>query len=96
MLQELMILTEDRPMLEPLVRSALEHEKRMVHMGLVKTKQRLSEFEQAHGISSDEFERQLTILELAETPEFSEWRMEIGMLHLLTRQYAALQNARLN
>ena len=68
----------------------------MVHMGLVKTKQRLAEFEQVHGISSDEFERQLTMLELAETPEFSEWRMEIGMLHLLTRQYAALQNARVN
>ena len=96
MLQELMILTEDRPVLEPLVRSALEHEKRMVHLGMARTKQRLAEFAQVHGMSSDELERQLTLLELAETPEFSEWRMEIGMLRLLERQYAALKNARVH
>jgi hypothetical protein len=33
---------------------------------------------------------------MAETPELSEWRMEIGMRRLLERQYTALQNARLN
>lgn len=78
------------------MRSALEHEKRIVQMGIVTTRQRLGEFEQRFHMSSSEFEHQLTALELAETPEFSDWRMEIGMLRLLERQYTVLQNDRFN
>lgn len=96
MLDELMIVTEDRLVLEPLVRSALEHEKRLVKMGIANTQQRLAEFEELHGMSSIEFERQLSVLELSETPEFTDWRMEIGMLRLLERQLTVLQNARFN
>ena len=96
MLDGLLILTDDRPVLEPLVRSALEHEKSFIRMGIAKTQQRLSVFEESHGMSSSEFERRLNELELAETPEFSDWRMEIGMLRLLERQYTALQNAHFN
>jgi hypothetical protein len=91
-----MILTDDRPVLEPLLRSALEHEKKVIQLGIVKTQQRLAEFEHRYGISSVELEHRLHTLEMAETPELSEWRMEIGMRRLLERQYTALQNARLN
>ena len=95
-MQQLMILTEDRPVLEQLVRSALEHEKRLVQVGLAKTRRRLAEFEQRHGMSSAEIEQKLATLEIAETPEFSDWRMEMGMLRLLERQFSVLKNARVN
>jgi hypothetical protein len=47
-------------------------------------------------MSSEEFEKQLNSLAVAETVEFSEWRMEIGMLRLLERQYKALEHARVD
>ncbi len=91
-----MIHTDDRAVLEPLLRSALEHEKGFVQIGIARTRQQIKVFEQRYGMSSSEFERRLNALDLAETPEFSDWRMEIGLLRLLERQHIALQNAHFN
>jgi ABC-type molybdenum transport system ATPase subunit/photorepair protein PhrA len=95
-LQQVTIKTNNRKLLKPLIASAIENEKKIVLLGLQRTQTRLAEFEQKHGLTSDEFERRLNASELAETVEFSEWRMEIGMLKLLERQYQALQDARLD
>jgi hypothetical protein len=95
-LEQMTIETEDREVLEPLVKSALENEKKMVALGLERTRQRLAHFEREYGMSSEEFEKQLNSLAVAETVEFSEWRMEIGMLRLLERQYKALEHARVD
>ncbi len=46
--------------------------------------------------SNEEFEQRLNRSDLEETVEFSDWRMEIGMLHLLERQYKALHDAELD
>jgi hypothetical protein len=46
-------------------------------------------------MNSEEFERKLNALEITEIVEFSDWRMEIGMLRLLERQYKALDNVQL-
>ncbi len=62
-------------------------------LGLEQTHSRIAEFEQRFQMSSDDFERRLNSLELDETVEFSDWRMEIGMLRLLERQYAVLDDA---
>jgi hypothetical protein len=96
MLQEMTIKTEDRATLEPLLRSAIDNEKKMISIGLERTRQRLAEFEHKYEMESSDFERRLNSLEIDETVEFSEWRMEIGMLRLLERQYKALQNAELD
>ena len=90
------IKTEDRATLEPLLRSAIDNEKKMISIGLERTRQRLAEFEHKYEMESSDFERRLNSLEIDETVEFSEWRMEIGMLRLLERQYKALQNAELD
>jgi hypothetical protein len=95
-LQQVTIKTSNRKLLKPLIASAIENEKKIVLLGLQRTQVRLAEFEQKHGLTSEEFERRLNASELAETVEFSEWRMEIGMLKLLERQYQALQDARLD
>jgi len=68
----------------------------MIRLGLDRTHAPLEEFEQKYGMSSADFERRLNASEIEETVEFSDWRMEIGMLHLLERQYKALQDAELD
>jgi 16S rRNA A1518/A1519 N6-dimethyltransferase RsmA/KsgA/DIM1 with predicted DNA glycosylase/AP lyase activity len=95
MLQELTIRTNDRATLEPVLKAAIENEKKMLSLGLERTQQRLAEYEQQYGMTSDQFERRLNAMEVTETVAFSEWRMEIGMLHLLKSQYRALQEAEL-
>ena len=96
MSQQLTITTTDKTTLKPLVESAIENEKKMLSLDIERTRKRLAAFEQQFGMSSAEFERRLNALELAETVEFTDWRMEIGMLRLLESQYRALQEAQLD
>lgn len=96
MLQQVTVRTEDRKTLKPLLKSAIENEKKMVQLGLERTRARLVEFEHTYQMSSTEFERRLIASEIAETVDFSEWRMELGMLKLLERQYRALEDAELD
>ena len=96
MLQQLTIKTRDRAALKPVLQSAISNEKKMLALGLERTRQRLAEFEQKLGMSSAEFERRLTANELEETVEFTDWRLEIGALRLLESQYEALQEAQVD
>ena len=96
MLQQLTIKTRDRAALKPVLQSAISNEKKMLALGLERTRQRLTEFEQKLGMSSAEFERRLTANELEETVEFTDWRLEIGALRLLESQYEALQEAQVD
>jgi hypothetical protein len=93
MLQQLTIKTHHKAALRPILRSALDGQKKMVSFGLQKTRQRLDEFERQFGMSSEEFERRLNAGELDETVAFTDWRMELGMARLLEEQYQALQEA---
>ena len=96
MLQQLTIKTTNKAALKPVLRSAMEGEKRMIAFGLQKTRQRLADFERQFSMSSAEFERRLNSGEREETVALTDWRMEMGMLRLLKKQYAALQEARLD
>jgi AraC-like DNA-binding protein len=96
MLQQVTVRTEDRKTLKPLLKSAIENEKKMVQLGLERTRARLAEFEQSYKMSSAEFERRLHASEITETVDFSDWRMELGMLKLLERQFRALEDAELD
>ena len=44
-------------------------------------------------MTSAEFERRLQAREIDETFDFTDWRMELGMLALLQQKYATLQEA---
>jgi hypothetical protein len=96
MLQQLTIKTSNKAALKPVLRSAMEGEKRMIAFGLQKTRLRLADFEQQFSMSSAEFERRLNSGELEEAVALTDWRMEIGMLRLLEKQYEALQEARID
>jgi len=96
MVQQLTIETASKEALRPLVESAIENQKRMVCLGIERTRARLAAFEQRYGLSSEVFERRLNTLELQETVDYTDWRMEIGMLRLLESQYRALDEARVD
>lgn len=96
MLQQLTIKTANKAALKPILRSAIENEKRMIAFGLKKTRQRLADFERQFGMTSEEFERRLNSGELEETIALTDWRMELGVLRLLESQYEALQEVRLD
>jgi hypothetical protein len=67
-----------------------------VLFGLERTRTRIREFEQKYNMSSADFEARLNTSEIDEIVDFSEWRMEIGMLNLLERQYKVLEDAKLD
>ena len=96
MVQQVTVRTEDRKTLKPLLKSAIENEKKMIQLGLERTRTRLTDFEHSYNMSSAEFEHRLHTSEITETVDYSEWRMEIGMLRLLERQYRALEDAELD
>ena len=95
MLQQVTIKTHHKATLRPILRSALEGQKKMVSFGLQRTRQRLDGFEHPFGMNSEEFERRLNAGELDETVAFTDWRMELGMARLLEEQYQALQEAQI-
>ena len=96
MLQQLTLKTTNKATLNPVLRSAMEGEKRMIAFGLQKTRQRLADFERQFSMSSAEFERRLNSGKLEETVTLTDWRMEMGMLRLLEKQFEALQEARID
>lgn len=96
MVQQVTIRTTNRATLKPLLESAIENEKKILSLAPDRTRERLAEFECKFDMTSAEFERRLNALELAETVEFTDWRMEIGMLRLLESQYQALQEAQVD
>lgn len=96
MIEELTVKTRDKSVLLPLLESAIGHERDMLTLGIKRTRERLAEFERRFGITSADFEHQLNAFQLAETVDFTDWRMEIGMLRLLESKYQALRDARLD
>ena len=96
MAEHLIITTSNRSFLRPLVTSALERQKKMLALGIARTRSHLATFERTYNMSSEEFERRLNALELVETVDFTDWRMEIETLRLLEGQRQALDEAHLD
>jgi hypothetical protein len=96
MAEQLTIMTENRGLLKPLVTSALDHEKKILAMGIMRTRTRIATFERTYAMTSAEFEQRLHTLDLVETPDFTDWRMELETLRLLESQYQALDEAHLD
>ncbi len=96
MLQNITITTNSKVSLRPLLESAIQTESKVLALGLRRTQERLAEFEQRYGFTSDEFERRFAARELDESLDFIEWLGEIKTLRLLTEQRQALQGLKIN
>ncbi len=83
MLQQITIETPNLNQFEPILRVALEREVHLVEYAILRTQERLAEFEKKFGISTTEFERRFHPGDLEETLDFIEWWGEVKTLRLL-------------
>lgn len=95
MADRLIITTPDKQSLRPLLESALEAQKKLIQSSLVRTHQRLAEFERRFGMTTEQFEKRLNARELTESFELTDWRMEFGMLRALESKYETLMSAQI-
>jgi hypothetical protein len=93
MSQRVIITTEADVEMRPLVQSALAAELRTLTLGLARTRQRLSAFEERYHMTSDEFAQRFTHGELEDSLDFVEWAGEVKTYQLLEAQKNALQQA---
>ncbi|NCP15902.1 hypothetical protein GW866_02515 [bacterium] len=96
MLQEIVIKTKADESLKPLLEVAIRSQLKVLQHGILRTKERLAEFEKRAGMSSTEFEKKLQAQEISETIETIDWNMELAALRLLEGQYQSLREAEID
>jgi len=95
MLQQITIETPNLIQFEPILRTALEREIHLVEYAILRTQERLSEFEKKFGMKTAEFERRFKPGDLEETLDFIEWWGEVKTLHLLDEKLTVVKAARI-
>ena len=96
MSQNITITTDAKVSLKPLLELAIQTEVKVLALGVQRTRERLLEFEQRFGMTSEDFEQRFSARELDESLEFIEWMGEIKTLRLLEDQQRALQGAQIS
>jgi len=90
------IKTKADESLKPLLEVAIRSQLKVLQHGILRTKERLAEFEKRAGMSSTEFEKKLQAQEISETIETIDWNMELAALRLLEGQYQSLREAEID
>ena len=80
--------------LRPLVEAAIQNELRLLEAGIRRTEERLQDFEEKHGLDTQEFLRRYESDEISETLEFAEWIGEYRLLKRLREKAETLQEIR--
>ena len=93
MLQHITIEIQDANQFASILRGALDRELHLVEYAIVRTWDRLREFEQKYNMSTSEFQRRFTADDLGETLDFIEWDGEIDTLRLLEEKKKMIQDA---
>ena len=95
MLRQVTISTKNVERFKPLLRSALEREVHLVEYAILKTRERLAEFEKLFDMETAEFERRFNADDLGETLDFIEWWGEAQTLHLLDEKKNIIKSAQI-
>ncbi len=95
MLEQVTISTKNVERFKPLLRSALEREIHLVEYSILKTRERLAEFEEKFGMETAEFERRFNADDLGETLDFLEWWGEVKTLRLLDEKKNLIKSAQI-
>ena len=95
MLQHITIEIQDASQFESILRGALDREVHLVEYAILRTWDRLHEFEKKFSMSTDEFKRRFTADDLGETLDFIEWDGEIDTLRLLEEKKKMIVEARI-
>lgn len=95
MLQQITIEIQDASEFASVLRATLEREVHLVEYAILRTWNRLREFEKKYGMSTAEFERRFTPDDLGETLDFIEWDGEVDTLRLLEEKQKMIKEARI-
>jgi hypothetical protein len=95
MLQEIVIKANAEESIKPLVETAIRNQLKALQHGIVRTKERIAEFEKCAGVSSKEFEEKLRTGAIEVTIDTIDWNMELAALRLLEGQYQSLSEAKI-
>ena len=96
MLQEIVIKANAEESIKPLVETAIRNQLKALQHGIVRTKERIAEFEKNAAIPSSEFEEKLQAGTIEETVETIDWNMELAALRLLESQFHSLSEAKID
>ena len=75
----------------PLIQAALDHEVRLLKIGLQKTTRHLQQFEQRFGMESQDFYRDYQTGKIGDDMEYMKWAGEYETLLQLQEDYADIQ-----
>ena len=96
MLQEIVIKTNAEESIKPLVETAIRNQLKALQHGIVRTKERIAEFEKHAAMPSAEFEEKLQAGTIEETVETIDWNMELAALRLMESQFQSLSEAKID
>jgi hypothetical protein len=96
MLQRVVIKTNAKESLKPLLEMAIRNQLKSMQHGIRHTKERVAKFEKRAGMASVEFEKKLQAEEIDETIETIDLNMELVVLRLLESQYQSLNDAKIS
>ena len=94
-MSRIVIESEHPESLAALLRGAIAHQIHLLQIGLRKTEQRLTSFEQKHGMNTDSFYRRYNQGTLGDALDYMEWAGEYETLQRLREQYRQLKYAEL-
>ncbi len=94
-MSRIVIESEQPELLAGLIRGAISHQLHLIQIGLCKTEQRLTSFEQKHGMDTDGFYRRYNQGSLGDALDYMEWAGEYETLQRLREQYRQLKGAEL-
>ena len=77
--------------IRPLIQAALDHEVRLLKIGLQKTTRHLQQFEQRFGMESQKFYQEYQTGEMGDDMDYMKWAGEYETLLQLQEDYAEIQ-----
>ena len=88
------LVSEHDKELQPLVKSAIDNELRLLEAGLLQTAQRLKQFEKKFNVKTSDFIRRYENDEIEETLDAAEWIGEFRMHERFIEKIEALKGIR--
>ena len=88
---QLIVKSASAANVRPLIQAALDHEARILKVGIRKTIRRLQEFEQRFGVDSRKFYQDFQAGEMGDDMEYMKWAGEYETLQQLQEDYAEIK-----
>ncbi|RKZ41459.1 MAG: hypothetical protein DRQ49_05020 [Gammaproteobacteria bacterium] len=93
-MNELILVSESRRKIKPIIEAALKNEMQLIRAGVQKTEQNLKGFEEKYHKNTEKFLSEYEEDKLEETVDFIEWIGEFRMLERLTDKLETMKSIR--